>query len=111
MPGTHRKLQDLVRTRLAAELADRPADDPGGGGAEHRSDGVQRSSWMATRSRSRPTRPSPIPLRCSGDYGAPGHIPLLSPGAELIEFSPTEALQASMAVLDKNMAAMKAAEL
>jgi hypothetical protein len=44
-------------------------------------------------------------------YGAPGHIPLLSPGTELIEFSPTEALRASMAVLAENMAAMKAAEL
>jgi len=44
-------------------------------------------------------------------YGAPGHIPLLSPGTELIEFSPTEALRASLAVLDKNLAAMKAGEL
>jgi hypothetical protein len=44
-------------------------------------------------------------------YGAPGHIPLLSPGTELIEFSPTEALRASMAVLAENMAAMRAAEL
>jgi hypothetical protein len=34
-----------------------------------------------------------------------------SPGTELIEFSPTEASRASLAVLAENMAAMKAAEL
>jgi hypothetical protein len=44
-------------------------------------------------------------------YGAPGHLPLLSEGTEVIEFSPTGALWATMSVLEKNLAAAKAAEL
>lgn len=36
-------------------------------------------------------------------YGAPGHLPLLFAGTELIEFSPTEALAQTMAVVTRNM--------
>lgn len=36
-------------------------------------------------------------------YGAPGHLPLVSAGTELIEFSPTEALNQTMAVVTRNM--------
>jgi hypothetical protein len=35
----------------------------------------------------------------------PGHIPVLSAGTEVVEFSPTDALQQTMAVVEKNMAA------
>ena len=38
-------------------------------------------------------------------YGGPGHLPLMFAGTELIEFSPTEALNETMAVIEKNMAA------
>jgi hypothetical protein len=38
-------------------------------------------------------------------YGAPGHLPLLFAGTEVVEFSPTEALAATMTVLAGNMAA------
>jgi hypothetical protein len=41
-------------------------------------------------------------------YGAPGHLPLMSPDTELIEFSPTDALTATMAVVSANIAATKA---
>jgi hypothetical protein len=34
----------------------------------------------------------------------PGHLPYLYAGTEVIEFSPTEQLQATMAVIEKNMA-------
>lgn len=37
-------------------------------------------------------------------YVGPGHLPYLYAGTEVIEFSPTEALQATMAVIEKNMA-------
>jgi hypothetical protein len=37
-------------------------------------------------------------------YVGPGHIPVLSAGTEVVEFSPTEALQQTMAVVEKNMA-------
>ena len=37
-------------------------------------------------------------------YVGPGHIPVLSAGTEVVEFSPTEALQQTMAVIEKNMA-------
>jgi hypothetical protein len=43
-------------------------------------------------------------------YGAPGHLPLLFAGTELIEFSPTEALDATMAVVGANLEAVKAAQ-
>ncbi|KJK48222.1 hypothetical protein UK23_17675 [Lentzea aerocolonigenes] len=38
-------------------------------------------------------------------YGAPGHVPLIFDGTELIEFSPTDALNATMAVVGANMEA------
>jgi hypothetical protein len=41
-------------------------------------------------------------------YGAPGHLPLIFAGTELVEFSPTAALNDSMAVINRNMAAAKA---
>ncbi|HEY3501425.1 MAG TPA: hypothetical protein VGN37_01415 [Actinocatenispora sp.] len=41
-------------------------------------------------------------------YGAPGHVPLLFAGTELVEFSPTAALNATMAVIGRNMADAKA---
>ena len=41
-------------------------------------------------------------------YGAPGHVPLIFAGTELIEFSPTEALNSTMAVVGGNLEAAKA---
>jgi hypothetical protein len=43
----------------------------------------------------------------AGDvYSAePGHLPLVFAGTEVIEFSPTDQLQATMAVLGANMTA------
>jgi hypothetical protein len=41
-------------------------------------------------------------------YIAPGHLPLVFAGAEVVEFSPTEQLQATMAVLGANMPAQAA---
>jgi len=38
-------------------------------------------------------------------YVGPGHIPVLSAGTEVVEFSPTEALMETMSVVQKNMAA------
>jgi hypothetical protein len=38
-------------------------------------------------------------------YGAPGHLPRLVAGTELVEFSPTGALAESMAVIGKNLQA------
>jgi len=38
-------------------------------------------------------------------YGGPGHLPLMFAGTELIEFSPTESLNETMAIIEKNMAA------
>lgn len=35
----------------------------------------------------------------------PGHLPLVAAGTEVVEFSPTEQLQATMAVVEANMAA------
>jgi len=36
-------------------------------------------------------------------YVGPGHIPVLSAGTEVVEFSPTGALNETMAVVEKNM--------
>ena len=36
-------------------------------------------------------------------YGSPGHVPLVFAGTELIEFSPTDALNETMAVVTRNM--------
>jgi len=41
-------------------------------------------------------------------YGAPGHLPLMFAGTELIEFSPTDALNTVMGVVGANLEAMKA---
>ena len=41
-------------------------------------------------------------------YGAPGHLPLLFAGTEVVEFSPSEALAATMAVVSRNVDAMNA---
>ena len=41
-------------------------------------------------------------------YGAPGHLPLLFAGTEVVEFSPTAALTATMDVVGRNLAAAKA---
>ena len=41
-------------------------------------------------------------------YGAPGHLPLLFAGTELIEFSPTAALNSTMAVVSQNLQAARA---
>lgn len=38
-------------------------------------------------------------------YGAPGHLPLMFAGTEVVEFSPTSELAATMAVVGKNLAA------
>jgi hypothetical protein len=38
----------------------------------------------------------------------PGHLPLVFAGTEVVEFSPTAALQATMAVVGANMAAQAA---
>jgi hypothetical protein len=36
-------------------------------------------------------------------YVVPGHLPLVYAGTEVVEFSPTEALQATLAVIGANM--------
>lgn len=41
-------------------------------------------------------------------YGAPGHLPLVFAGTEVIEFSPTDAMTQTMAVVTANMAAADA---
>jgi hypothetical protein len=40
-------------------------------------------------------------------YAPPGHIPVISAGSEIIEFSPTEEYGRTMAVLERNLAAMR----
>jgi hypothetical protein len=42
-------------------------------------------------------------------YGAPGHLPLLTAGTEVVEFTPTADLAATMRVLEANLAASRAA--
>lgn len=37
-------------------------------------------------------------------YAGPGHLPLIAAGTSVIEFSPTDALGATMAVIDANLA-------
>jgi hypothetical protein len=37
-------------------------------------------------------------------YVGPGHTPILYAGTEVVEFSPTEALQDTLSVVEKNMA-------
>jgi len=42
-------------------------------------------------------------------YGAPGHLPLIFAGTEVVEFSPTEALNQTMCVVGANLAASRTA--
>jgi hypothetical protein len=42
-------------------------------------------------------------------YGAPGHLPLLFAGTELVEFSPTASLNETMGVVGKNLEAARSA--
>jgi hypothetical protein len=42
-------------------------------------------------------------------YAPPGHIPVVEAGTEVVEFSPAEEYGQTMAVLEKNLAAMQAA--
>jgi hypothetical protein len=44
-------------------------------------------------------------------YGAPGHLPLMFAGTELVEFSPTGPLNETMGVIGKNLEATRAARL
>jgi len=44
-------------------------------------------------------------------YGRPGHLPLMFADTELVEFSPTDALNATMAVVGANLQAAKAANV
>jgi hypothetical protein len=41
-------------------------------------------------------------------YGAPGHLPLVFAGTEVVEFSPTEQLKQTMSVLQQNMSSARA---
>lgn len=38
-------------------------------------------------------------------YAPPGHLPLITAGTSIVEFSPTEELQATMTVVERNMQA------
>jgi hypothetical protein len=40
-------------------------------------------------------------------YAAPGHTPVLTAGTEVIEFSPTEQMNATMEVVGRNAAALQ----
>lgn len=40
------------------------------------------------------------------NYATPGHLPLLTAGTELVEFSPTNRLQETMTVVEQNMKVM-----
>jgi hypothetical protein len=42
-------------------------------------------------------------------YGAPGHLPLLFAGTELVEFSPTAILNETMGVVGKNLETARSA--
>jgi hypothetical protein len=42
-------------------------------------------------------------------YAPPGHIPVVEAGTELVEFSPTEEYQRTMAVAAENLAALQSA--
>lgn len=41
-------------------------------------------------------------------FAPPGHLPLLTAGTSVIEFSPTAELEATMAVLERNMSTAEA---
>lgn len=38
-------------------------------------------------------------------YAEPGHLPLLTAGTEIVEFSPTDELETTMSVVSRNIAA------
>jgi hypothetical protein len=40
-------------------------------------------------------------------YAPPGHLPLLTAGAEIVEFSPTAELEQTMSVVGENLAATR----
>lgn len=42
-------------------------------------------------------------------YAAPGHLPLMTAGTSIVEFSPARELEATMAVVQRNLAAAGAA--
>ena len=46
----------------------------------------------------------------SGDayYAAPGHLPIMTAGTSIVEFSPTTALEQTMGVTEKNLAGVSA---
>ena len=44
----------------------------------------------------------------SANYAPPGHLPLITAGTTLVEFSPTADLDATMAVVEKNLAGTEA---
>jgi hypothetical protein len=41
-------------------------------------------------------------------YAAPGHTPAIAAGTEVIEFSPKQAYQQTLAVIERNLAALQA---
>jgi hypothetical protein len=43
-----------------------------------------------------------------GYYAPPGHVPVVTAGTEVVEFSPTEEYGQTMEVLSRNLAAMQA---
>jgi hypothetical protein len=43
-------------------------------------------------------------------YGAPGHVPLVFAGTEVVEFSPTADMRSTMAVVGANLAAAQQAQ-
>jgi hypothetical protein len=42
-------------------------------------------------------------------YAPPGHVPVVSAGTEIVEFSPTDAYRQTMAVVAENLAALPSA--
>jgi hypothetical protein len=42
-------------------------------------------------------------------YAPPGHVPVVSAGTEIVEFSPTDAYRQTMAVAAENLAALQSA--
>lgn len=71
-------------------------------------DRCQRPHWGIVQSGGLVGRyADPEEIYGAGDayYAAPGHLPLTFAGTEVVEFSPTGQLQATMAVLGANLAA------
>ncbi len=52
-----------------------------------------------------PTAPRRSTRAGDAYYAPPGHLPTLYAGTEVVEFSPSDQLQETMAVVEKNMAA------